>query len=171
MLMRRWRLPAFVAQEDVEQEMRVAACNAFKRFDPSKGTELSTFVLFSACDKAQKWLHQQRGASKQRSSCKSRIEVPVDFSISSTPQSLMTQASQEVEMDRRTIYRCAFLHTNSRSLRWGLMAMAHTGGDGLAAAYLLFSDQRTRERLRLDSPESAFPLIEKTKLHIETMAA
>jgi len=65
-LMRRfvgsWRLPPGIEEEDVAQEMLLAAWGAVRRYDASRGESLAGFVVFTATNKAEKWLHKVRGA-------------------------------------------------------------------------------------------------------------
>jgi DNA-directed RNA polymerase specialized sigma24 family protein len=58
----RWQLPAGVSDEDVRQEMLIGAWQGVARWDPSRGTPLATFVCWTACNKAAKWIHGQRKA-------------------------------------------------------------------------------------------------------------
>jgi len=67
-LLSRWRHPPTVTQEDMLQEIllgiwRAATRRGAKGWDPKRGTALKTWVLYSACTEAKRWLHKQRGAS------------------------------------------------------------------------------------------------------------
>jgi DNA-directed RNA polymerase specialized sigma24 family protein len=61
-LHKHWKLPPTVTRDDVEQELLLGAWQAVPRWDPSKAS-LRAFVVWSAHDKALKWIHQQRGCN------------------------------------------------------------------------------------------------------------
>ena len=62
-LYRHWKLPPTVTQDDVEQEMLLAAWNVLPRWDPALAP-LDSFVVYAAHDKALKWIHKQRGCNQ-----------------------------------------------------------------------------------------------------------
>lgn len=53
--------PAHVDEEDVMQVMLIAAVRFMDAWEPERGTPLKTFVVWRAYDKAEKFLHAQRG--------------------------------------------------------------------------------------------------------------
>jgi len=61
-LMRRWRQPAWVAREDVEQDMLLAVADFTWKWEPDRGTTLGAYVVYNAFDKAKKRAHKARGA-------------------------------------------------------------------------------------------------------------
>lgn len=71
-LLRRWPVPSAVAQEDVVQELMLAAWTAVHRYDPARGTTLKGFVVYNATDKAKKWVHKQRAAYRRDDGAPSR---------------------------------------------------------------------------------------------------
>lgn len=69
-------LPASVTVDDVAQEMLLAAWQALRNFDPSKGPALQTHVVWRAHTAAKRWLDGQRGLrvgvkgnAQRRSAC------------------------------------------------------------------------------------------------------
>lgn len=64
-LIRGWDLPAAVDADDVAQELRRYAIEKVEDWDPARG-DLAKFCIFSASEKAKKWLHQQRRAPKEK---------------------------------------------------------------------------------------------------------
>jgi DNA-directed RNA polymerase specialized sigma24 family protein len=60
-LLRRWDHPQAVEEEDLIQEMLLAAWRAIESFDPERG-DPKRHVVFSAAKTARRWLHRQRGA-------------------------------------------------------------------------------------------------------------
>jgi DNA-directed RNA polymerase specialized sigma24 family protein len=62
-LMRRWVAPPGVELADVVQELHVGAYRAIGTYDPTRSANPTAYVVFSAIDKAKKWLHKQRGAN------------------------------------------------------------------------------------------------------------
>lgn len=73
-LLRRWRPPCSVDVADMEQELILAAWHALSAFEPGR-TTLKKFVVFSACDKAKKWLHKQRDAYRRDDKAPSRAAL------------------------------------------------------------------------------------------------
>ena len=51
-----------VGEEDVAQELVVAAWRAIPRWDPSRGVGIDRYVMFNACTQASHWLDSQREA-------------------------------------------------------------------------------------------------------------
>jgi DNA-directed RNA polymerase specialized sigma24 family protein len=63
MLMRRWRCPEGVEVSDIVQELMMAAYDSLGTYDAARGN-LRSYVIFSACDRAKKWIHKQRLGSR-----------------------------------------------------------------------------------------------------------
>jgi DNA-directed RNA polymerase specialized sigma24 family protein len=75
-LMRRWKTPSAVDQEDVEQELRLAAWAALWKWDPERGVPIDRFITFQCLDKAKKWMHRQRNAKRRDDSAAGRYALP-----------------------------------------------------------------------------------------------
>lgn len=61
-LIRRWRPPEWLGEDDVVQEMHVAAWPRIWKWDPDRGPSLSRYVVFGAMDAAKYAVHVARGA-------------------------------------------------------------------------------------------------------------
>lgn len=79
-LLRRWKGPVAVSVDDMRQELIVGAWIFVAHWDPKrlgpdgKPVSVERYVVFNACDKAKKWLHQQRNAYRRDDKSPSRIE-------------------------------------------------------------------------------------------------
>lgn len=79
-LLRRWRGPISVSTDDMMQELLLGAWIFVGHWDPKRlgpdgePVEIGRYVVFNACDKAKKWLHQQRNAYRRDDKSPSRIE-------------------------------------------------------------------------------------------------
>lgn len=68
-VMRRWRQPAWVSVEDVEQDLLMGAWRALARWDPVRAGgagKLGAFVVWNAVDYAKKRAHKARGCARHR---------------------------------------------------------------------------------------------------------
>lgn len=63
----RWKAPNDVSVEDVEQELRLAAWRAERKYDPARGVTPERFITFQAINKAKRWVHQQRRGRDDKS--------------------------------------------------------------------------------------------------------
>ena len=63
----RWKAPNDVSVEDVEQELRLAAWRAKRKYDPARGVTPERFITFQAIKKAKRWEHQQRRGRDDKS--------------------------------------------------------------------------------------------------------
>jgi len=77
MLIRRWRPPATVTEEDVVQELLLGAWRYRPKFDPARGVALERFLIWNACTEAKRFLHRQRQAHKRSDKSESRNAVPL----------------------------------------------------------------------------------------------
>jgi DNA-directed RNA polymerase specialized sigma24 family protein len=62
---RRWRLPGWVAREDVVQDLLLGAWEAIWHYKEGRSS-IEGYVVWNACDKAKKRLHRHRGAKLHR---------------------------------------------------------------------------------------------------------
>lgn len=61
---RRWRLPVWVAPEDVEQDVLVGAWECLWNYDATRGVSISGYLTYNAFDRAKKRAHKARGAKR-----------------------------------------------------------------------------------------------------------
>ena len=78
-LLRRWRTPCWMQEEDVVQELYVETWRHLPKYDPTRGTSLAGFVVFGAMSETKRRMHKARGVSIHGSPDRkaSRIEPPV----------------------------------------------------------------------------------------------
>lgn len=57
---------AVISKDDVVQELLMHTWKALEKYDPTRGTSLSGFVLFVARSRTMRWVHEQRGAADDK---------------------------------------------------------------------------------------------------------
>lgn len=140
----RWEVPPSVAVEDVQQELLIAARCAVQRWDPERGTLVERFAIWSALDKAGKWIHKQREAYRRDRKSQSRYAVAFSslsrdeqrrWECGEAPagQEAYTEAVKRVERVGST-----------RAARVVAEAVICAGMDPLAAAELILADADSR---------------------------
>ncbi len=75
-ILRRWRGPIAVSEQDIVQELYVSVWTFTGHWDEKHGQSITNYVVWNAYDKAKKWLHQQRNAYRRDDSSPSRCEMP-----------------------------------------------------------------------------------------------
>jgi hypothetical protein len=67
-LYKAYRLPPTVTRDDVEQEMLLWAWHAITKWDPHRpnAASLDGYVIWTAHEKAEKWIHKQRSVNQHR---------------------------------------------------------------------------------------------------------
>jgi len=115
-LLRKWRAPLGVDEEDVVQEVLAAGIPAIKAWDPSRGPAIDAYVQFQALDKAKKWLHTQRKAKRRDDSAPSRapltytqlgLETAADIERVESFRTPWSATPEEVATEREAIARVA----------------------------------------------------------------
>lgn len=84
MLVRRWRPPAWVEQEDVVQDLFAATWESIWGYDASRGKTVGDYVVYNSISRAKRCLHKARGAILHGSPDRnpSRFELPISaFSL------------------------------------------------------------------------------------------
>ena len=71
----RWSLPASVGQEDIKQEMLLAAYKAVSAWDSSRDVTLKNFVIWHAITAAKKFMNSQRAALRRDDRSPSRHAI------------------------------------------------------------------------------------------------
>lgn len=142
-IMRRWRIPAWTAAEDVEQELQLGAWMAIWNWQPGRGPTLAGYVIYNAVDKAKKECHKWRGALRSGSNAdksRSRFEPSttqafgesaewrVDNALQEAPGQL--QAVEEAELNARVLRVCVAWHERlfvEHAVRGGILNEALAG--------------------------------------------
>ena len=80
-MLHKWRAPSAIEPEDVEQELLTGCWSALDRYDPErigfdgKPVSLRRYAVFHAVTHAKRWLHRQRGATRDGDGEPSRFPV------------------------------------------------------------------------------------------------
>ncbi len=136
-ILRRWKGPIAVSEDDVRQELLLHVWIFAGHWDKTKGASITSFVVYNAYDKAKKWLHQQRNAYRRDDSSPSRFDRPVS-SLSLTEHveehffdSIATRPDPETVLaGRRTLELAALANPQHAP---AMVALAKTGDIDLAA--------------------------------------
>jgi DNA-directed RNA polymerase specialized sigma24 family protein len=166
-IMRRWRVPGWVAVEDVEQELHLAAWRFVWQFDEKRGSTLAKYVVWNAYDKAKKKVHKARGARLCGSADRNpgHIDVPlvrwgddadafVDALLNAPPK--QEEVVARIEAKERAKAQC-------KTERERLVVEELVGSDSIVdVAMLLYADPVTRLACRLSSERHACRVVEKT---------
>ncbi len=76
MILSRWRAPTYVTEQDLVQEMMIAAFSFTLKWDEAHGIPVRRYVTWNAIDKARKWLHKQRRAGHDGGRGHSAFDLP-----------------------------------------------------------------------------------------------
>lgn len=122
-VMRRWKLPVWVALEDVEQELLLGAWATMWKWEPGRGPTLATFTTYNAVDKAKKAAHKWRNAKRsgnKADSAPGRFERPVsslftaeeDWKVEARTSTPATQHEdlEQSELNARVLKLCVGWH-------------------------------------------------------------
>ncbi len=151
-LMRRWKGPIAVDNEDLIQEMMLAAWVALPKHDASRAP-LDRYIRYNAVYTAKRWLHAQRGALRRSDHSPSRHPV-----VLSTPNAVeIIQAAQFAEPEELThhevLVRAAHAYTaNDDQLIFEAVVRSRSTKD---AADELYAKPEVRLQLKLDSKTHA----------------
>jgi hypothetical protein len=174
----RWRLPCGVTEDDVEQEMLLAAWRSAMNppgknggWDPSRGVPLVTHVLWSAHAAAKKWIHTQRKAKRRDDRAPSRHPLSVS-SMSIDAEGELGLASlldvlawrdpeQESSAEGRAALKLIPATANDPRGVAALEAWLRAGCDASEAARLWYADPKERLRWRLECGEHATTIIRR----------
>jgi DNA-directed RNA polymerase specialized sigma24 family protein len=172
----RWRLPCGVTEEDVRQEMLLAAWRSTmspppKGWDPNRGIPLATYVVWTAHACAKKWIHTQRKAKRRDDSAPSRHAVAVSgMNLDSEGELGLAglldvlhwrEADQESSAEGRAALKLLPRCAEGERGRAALEAWLRAGGDVADAAASWYEDSKQRLRWRLECEEHAAKLIQK----------
>lgn len=166
-----WRrnLPVGVSLDDIRQEMLLHAWLAVGEYDTSRGgMSLKSYVVYMACAKATRFVHEQRCAKRRDDHAPSRH--PVTFTellrIDDEPGKALdllledssTQDPSEL-LDARAKFARALTVADGVDL-YALVALREAFGNIPQAAELLFDEVLLRLHERWGSPHAAMRQIE-----------
>ena len=165
-LVRRWSVPPCVDIEDVEQELLLACWEHVPRYDPTKGRDIKSYVVFNSCDRAKRWLHGQRAALRRRDGAPSRH--PLAFSgitedeLTLVDYVVFTKPVQEQVVVEREALDHAFKRCRNERDHLCVVAIVEAMGDIERAADWLYDDFNTRRRCRFNCREDVRRAIRRT---------
>ena len=116
MLMRRWRAPAWVEREEIEQELMLGAWVAMTKYEPEKDIKRggpAAFIVWNAVDKAKKKLHKLRGANLHGNADGATGTWEVPFSHLTHPEKVerisaedLRDEEQGIDSERQALFFC-----------------------------------------------------------------
>lgn len=142
-----WRrkLPAWVEQEDVEQELLVLALRHLRSWDPARGASIGRYVEWGAIHRAQRQINKWRGASihGREGSNEGRAERAFSrvFADGSDPLARLgaTEPDQEDAVEVSEAFGRLIGEASPR-IAVALLALRATGGSAELASRLLAAD-------------------------------
>lgn len=175
-ILRRWSTPAWVAPEDVEQDMILEVWAKLRKYDPSRGVSLSSYLVWNAVNSAKKRVHSARGSYRHRhaDAAPSRFERP----FSSLPRTddadeghfmarieriFSEPPRQEAFAELSQIVRRAEASGRSVKERAAFRALAIVGGNVGDAASVVYADLDTRLACRLGSEAAAITMVRSAR--------
>lgn len=178
-LFNRWRLPSGVTEDDVEQEMLLAAWKAAMLpperggWDESRGVTLAVHVVWCAHAATKKWIHTQRKAKRRCDHAPSRHPIAAsalllradaeDLGLSSIIDTIaQCEGGQEESADARAVLECLKQEYPSTFRgKAALEAWLTACGDLEEAARSWWGDSFMRHRDALDDEGHAALLIRR----------
>lgn len=165
-LARRWTPPEWFTISDLEQELYLGAWKYVWRYDASKGTTLSRFVVYNAMTSAKTQLHKARGVTISGSPDRklSTFEIPLSafgeegegdlmlaslFSDEDKAEEKLIDNQHRKESVAKILKAC-----ETKQERYTVLAIREAGSLD-AASRLLYDDMDHRIALRLVSEEHA----------------
>jgi hypothetical protein len=159
-LLRRWRAPAWVEQEEIVQELHLGAMLCIWCYSDclARGRTLAEYVEWNAIDYAKKKLHAMRGANRSGNADAnpSHFEKPFSAFAPHAPAfEFRVEPDQERQFEiKQAIERAC---TTVRE-RYALDAFLREG-DIVTGAIALFADARMRRLCGLNRPRDAGRLV------------
>ena len=78
-LLRKWKCPAGVDEEDVLQELVMNAWLLHEKFDPTRGVSMSRNLIYTSTSYTKRWIHKQRNAIRRQDTSPGRFETPMEY--------------------------------------------------------------------------------------------
>lgn len=150
-LRRRYRAPSAVDAEDMESELKLAAFQAAESWDPKKAP-FPNYVIWTAANKAVKWLHTQRKALRRDGRSPSRVHI--NFSEFEVDPEVAVDAVAHEHAERFEVIARCLAELDDLGQRM-LVAVILAHGDVDGAAEDVYDDKDMRRVLRLDNREHA----------------
>lgn len=149
-LLRRWRLPAAVTEDDVYQELRLGAWQAWQRWRVGRGAMTrEAYAICSARLHTQRWLHEQRGAVRR--SGKSPSRFPIHESALEHAVDRVIEPGQDLAVEFADRLRAALRACLTDREKLAMEALMDEQFDPDAAVLRLYGDVQVRRIARLGS--------------------
>lgn len=175
-LMARCRVPDGADEDDVVQVLQIEAWRVIKKYDPKRGANPDSYVMFNSIVRAKRWLKQQarRGGVGARPELESRDALLDDAERASSKLARLQQAEsvqpvQEIGLERadelkRLLDGCASIRTKI------VLETTWRAGDVDAAGQAIYDDKDLRLMYRLDCRGDARRVVvnELKRAHEET---
>lgn len=162
-LLRRWRAPAWVDEEEIVQELKIGATQSLWCYSAclARGRTLADYVEWNAIDYAKKKLHAMRGANRSGNADAnpSRFEIPFSAFREDGPTfEFRVEPDQERQLEiKLAIERICTTVRDRHALDAFLKA-----GDIVTGAVALFADVEKRKICGLIRPRDAGRLVANT---------
>lgn len=167
-LFEHWRrkLPAWVEDVDVEQELTMLVLVHVRAWDPSRGAALGPYVLWSAIHRTQRQMNRWRGASLTGNEGKNPSRAEVAFCRAFGPdvdpflRAEPTGARQDEEIERGEQFGEVLGACESVREALVLLALKRAEGSLGDAAGFLYGDYASRVECELASEAHARRVVE-----------
>ena len=161
-LMRRWRLPGWVEQRDIVQDLLLGAWRAVWTFEPDRGSmPIERYVRVEAVNQAQKRIHKLRGANLHTYRG-GHIDLPFGQMSEEAEAAMeaMTAVPAPQEGDVAWAESTARASRACESMAELLVVQALARTESLrGGAAIMYGDQDARDLLGLESEEHAVRVV------------
>ena len=165
-ILRRWKLPSWVSEDDVLQDVMLAAWLHAPRFEQGRGVSPESYVKWNAFHFAKKKAHKARGSYRHRGedSAPSRHDIPLSSFVSGDDMDedgeyLLNRVATQPNQEHRLMHEDGAAHFAAQCAgrREPIVARAVRLSDGSVedTARVLYEDAEMRCRLRLPCEAAA----------------
>lgn len=176
---RSWRLPPWVSQDDVRQDLLLRAHRAIADYDPARGVVLKKYVVWNAINYAKKRAHKARGSYRHRGadSAPSRHELAISgFARPGDEEggadmfldSIAIPARQDLVVEVRELLDALARACRTESEHMTVRALVDADGSIEEAAASLYEDDNSRYACRLSSEYRSERFVRRTLDEVAT---
>jgi hypothetical protein len=170
-------IPCGITEDDVRQEMLLAAWRAVQSYDPDHpgAKALEVHVVWNACNRATKWLNRQRKARDRRSPSRHPVTMGMlgidrDGELSDA-EVVDLFASQPAEQEQRADHARLLLAVvgvaDTQLGRDATRFWVEAGGDLVEAGVDLFLDDAMRADHGIRTPRQGVRAVERAVKQVE----
>jgi hypothetical protein len=155
--------PAWLAPEDVEQELLLAAWLAARKYDPARGPSAAAYLEWTASKVATKRVYKALGCKLHREPGAPQFERAMGCGgVADASEEILDQAmDQQRCLERGQAYEMLLALCRTRVQRLVVEALRAAGGEEDAAAVYLYARYEARLACRLLSEEHARTTVRK----------